>query len=153
MESTQPLPPARLLLPKPLASTAQTPHQFGTIPNVPSQRSRPQQHLAGNQGTPSTAAVKCSPSLPIPRSTLYYQRKRAQEQEQEPSRRKYERKSSFNTCKHCQLPKTKEYGHSRHVGQHGLDTFCPAVEGKLFDSKGAWLDARKKENPPKNNPK
>jgi hypothetical protein len=47
------------------------------------------------------------------------------------------------------LPKTKDFGHSRHIGQNGLDTFCPEVEGKEYVNKEAWLAAKKLANPPK----
>ncbi len=45
-------------------------------------------------------------------------------------KRKYTRKACFNTCNHCKLPKTKDFGYSRHIGVHSVDTFCPAVEEK-----------------------
>lgn len=58
------------------------------------------------------------------------------------------------TCvKHCHLPKTVNFGHSRHIGERGLDTFCPTVEGKHYPDKEAWLKARKKEPPNKKSEK
>ena len=45
--------------------------------------------------------------------------------------------------------KTKVFGHSRHVGQYSVDTFCPAVEGKQYVDNDAWMKARKEVNPPK----
>jgi hypothetical protein len=86
----------------------------------------------------------------VPKSTQYYQNKRKQEDETQPNKKRYERKKTFNTCGHCKLPKTKDFGHSRHIGQNGVDTFCPSVEGKQFVNKEAWLAARKVANPPKN---
>ena len=53
-------------------------------------------------------------------------------------------------CKHCKLPKTVAYGHGRYTGEMGVETFCPSVEGKKYPNKETWLEARKKENPPKN---
>ena len=42
-----------------------------------------------------------------------------------------------------------DFGHGRHIGQFGADTFCPSVEGKEYLSKEVWLEARKKEKPSK----
>ena len=152
MASSEPLPPARSLLSQPIASTSTgTAHDFGTIPNLPSERSVHRPVLPKFAPGKPTVTSSPGPSQPVPRTTLYHRRKREQEEERSEgsAKRKYERKSSFNCCKHCHQPKTKEYGHSRHIGQHGLDTFCPAVEGRLFPSKDAWLAARKRENPPR----
>lgn len=141
MESREPLPTARNLLPKP--PEAQTPHQFATVVNQPTRRQRPvmkqQQQPAYNSPSP----------IPVPKSTYYHQRKRAAESSSEPDKRTYVRKQTFNVCKHCKLPKTVDYGHGRYVGDLGIDTFCPAVEGKEYPNKEAWVEARRKENPPK----
>ncbi|KAJ7357856.1 hypothetical protein OS493_022674 [Desmophyllum pertusum] len=63
--------------------------------------------------------------IPVPARTKYSQLKRAavnQPSQGDGKKRKYERKSTFNSCKHCHLPKTKSFGHSRHVGELGLET-------------------------------
>jgi hypothetical protein len=141
-----PLPPAKPLLHKPLP-TPPTAHPFVTIPTLPSNRPLP--------STPSTSTtVYNSPTtIPVPRTTEFHHRKRQLQQEESSeaggSKRNYKRKASFNTCKHCKLPKTKDFGHSRHIGIHSVDTFCPAVEGKEFGNKEAWMAARKVVNPPK----
>lgn len=94
--------------------------------------------------------------IAVPRTTSYYQRKRAAEDTGATpgdGKRKYVHKGTFNVCKHCHMPKTVDFGHSRHIGEHGLDTFCPSVEGRQYAGKEAWLEARKKENPPKKSKK
>lgn len=92
--------------------------------------------------------------IPVPARTKYSQLKRAavnQPSQGDGKKRKYERKSTFNSCKHCHQPKTKSFGHSRHVGELGLETFCPSVEGRQFASIEAWLEERRKANPRKKN--
>jgi hypothetical protein len=119
-----------------------------TIPSLPT---KPPTQLQPPT-TPSTSSQYNSPSpIPIPRTTLFNQRKR-KERDEAPnngSKRKYERKQCFNVCKHCKLPKTKDFGHCMHVGQYSVDTFCPAVEGKQYPNRDAWMNARKEVNPPK----
>ena len=102
------------------------------------------------QPTPPIAIYNSPSTIPIPKTTEYYQQKRrAESQEAGENKRKYNRKTCFNICSHCKLPKTKDFGHSRHIGEHGVDTFCPAVEGKEYANKDAWMQARKTANPPK----
>lgn len=146
MESKDPLPPAKNLLPKPPES--KTPFQFQTVTNQPSERrrKRPRPADTEQETDPNTPATK-----PVPKSTFYHQRKRAETAatSQDTERRSYVRKATYNMCKQCKQPKTAEYGHGRYTGEFGTDTFCPAVEGKQYPSKEAWLEAQKKENPAK----
>lgn len=51
------------------------------------------------------------------------------------------------------MPKTKEFGHSRHVGENDVKTFCPSVEGKVYVHSEAGMAARKAINPQKKNKK
>ncbi len=147
--ATKPLPPAKPLLPKPLP-TPPTPHTFITIPTLPT-KTPTQQQLPSTPTTSSTQIYNSPTTIPVPRTTEYRHRKRQEQEEPEAggSKRKYQRKATFNTCNHCKLPKTKDFGHSRHIGVHSVDTFCPAVEGKQYGSKEAWMKARKAANPPK----
>lgn len=150
MEASEPLPQARKLLPKPVESQA-PPFQYNIVQNTPSER-----HLyipLPTETQQQRPVVYNNPDpIPVPKSTLYNQRKRAAEAastSQEKERRTYVRKATFNMCKHCKLPKTVAYGHGRYTGEMGVETFCPSVEGKKYPNKETWLEARKKENPPK----
>ena len=96
----------------------------------------------------------CPTVIPVPRTTLYNQRKRAAEAEtptntETASKWKYQRSTTFNICRQCHLPKTKTFSHSHHVGIFGLEPFCPSVEGKRYPSVDAWLQERRRENPKK----
>lgn len=162
MEARDTLPPARRLLPKPVQPPSQELHQFQLPPNEPSVRNK-RNHAAGTQLAPPSSAASIvlqqplpvynSPlEIPVPKRTTYNQLKRAAEMQSsgaEEKKRKYERKAAFNICKHCFLPKTKSFGHSHHVGELGLETFCPAVEGKEYANNDAWLEARRIANPTK----
>ncbi|XP_071834946.1 uncharacterized protein, partial [Apostichopus japonicus] len=64
-------------------------------------------------------------------------KREGERQGNENPKRKYIRKSTFNLCHSCQMSKTKDFGHSHHIGRLGVDTFCPAVEGKQYVSKEA----------------
>ena len=148
--AAKPLPPTKTLLPK-LQPTPPPPHQFINIASLPTKPpTQPQLPTAL-----STSAVQYnSPSnIPIPRTTQFHQKKRKEREESGEelpgSKRTYQIKQCFNTCKYCKLPKTKDLGHSRHIGINSVDTFCPALEGKQYDSKEAWMAARKTVNPPK----
>ncbi|XP_078608912.1 uncharacterized protein LOC144880539 [Branchiostoma floridae x Branchiostoma japonicum] len=52
------------------------------------------------------------PSSPVPRSTMSYRKKRALEEQQGKSKRKYTRKATANKCSSCGQSKLKEFGHS-----------------------------------------
>lgn len=157
LEAEEPLPPARTIPPGiALHSGTQQPHVFDLRPNQPSQRKNTSSQVT--VPSPSTSSVRVvgynSPvPIPIPRTTQFNQLKRGAEnsrnEEGQSAKRKYDRKSTFNICKHCHLPKTKTFGHSRHVGALGLETFCPSVEGRRYASIEAWLEERRKENPRK----
>ena len=135
----EPLHTAQTLLQKPLP-TPTTPHSFHT----------PTQTISTHNPTSSsTQPFYNSPkTINIPKTTLYYIQKRKRE-ESTTQKRNYKRTTQFNKCSHCNLPKTKNFGHSRHIGQNAVDTFCPSLEGKLYVSTAAWLAARKAVNPPK----
>jgi hypothetical protein len=47
------------------------------------------------------------------------------------------------------FPKTKDFGDSKHIGIHSVDTFCATVEGNEFGTKEACMATRKMVNPPK----
>lgn len=154
MASSKPLPPARSLLPKPAVYPTQTPHDFQAVPNIPTERGLQSQRVVpAAMGVVPRLPLYNSPSLiPVPRTTLFNQRKRAAETrtENDKEKRKYQRTATFNICKHCHLPKTKNFGHSRYIGQFGVESFCPSVEGRRYASKEVWLEERRKENPRKN---
>lgn len=130
-----------------------TPNDFKSVPNLPTERPRGIQRVV----PPAEGAVLVYNSpivISVPRTTLYNQRKRAVEAEtpistETASKGKYQRSTTFNVCRQCHLPKTKTFGHSRHVGRFGLETFCPSVEGKRYPSVDAWLQERRRENPKK----
>ena len=87
--------------------------------------------------------------IPVPRTTLYNQLKKAAEAEtpssiKAASKQKYQRSTTFNVCRHYHLPKTKTLGHSCHVGRSGLETICPSVEGKPYPSLDVWLQEGRK---------
>ena len=61
---------------------------------------------------------------------MYNQRKRAAEGEtptstETASKRKYQRSTTFNVCRQCHPPKTKTFGHSRHVGGKAIQVWMP----------------------------
>ncbi len=127
---------------------------------IPQQAATPSATVPQQTATLSATAVQPqapvynSPlPIPVPRSTTYYRQKRAAEtqssQNEEKRTRKYDRKTAFNVCKHCHMPKTKSFGHSRHIGDLGLETYCPAVEGRQYPNAEAWLKARREANPKK----
>ena len=159
LAASTPLPPAEHCcpklfppkqLPKPIPISP-TPHPFVIIQTLPS---KSQQQLPSKASPSSTPSTSSSPStsfshvcnspanIPVLRTTNYNHSKRQQEESES-------RKACFNICKHCKLPETKDFGHSRHIGIHSVDTFCPAVEGKPYTSKEEWMKARKVVNPPK----
>ena len=149
VESAEQLPPAQSLLSKPPTYPARTPNDFKSIPNLPTERPKDTQRVV----PPAEGAARVYNS-PVPRTTLYNQRKRAAEAEtpistETASKWKYQRSTTFNVCRQCHLPKTKTFGHSRHVGIFGLEPFCPSVEGKRYPSVDAWLQERRRENPKK----
>ena len=147
-----PPPPAKTLVPKP-QPTPPPPHQFITIASLPT-KPKTQPQLPTAPSTSSAVQYNSPSPIPIPRTTTFNQKKRKEREEsgEELEKRSYKRKQCFNTCKHCKLPKTKDFGHSRHIGIHSVDTFCPVVEGKQFESKEVWMAARKVVNPPKPKP-
>ena len=153
VESAEPLPPTQSLLSKQPTYPARTPHDFKPIPNLPTERPKGTQRVV----PPAEGAVRVynSPTvIPVQRTTLYNQRKRAAKAEtptspETASKLKYQRSTTFNVCRQCHLPKTKTFGHSRHVGRYGLETFCPSVEGKRYPSVDARLQERRRENPKK----
>lgn len=146
MEASEPLPQARKLLPKPVESQA-PPFQYNIVQNTPSER-----HLY----------------IPLPTETLLCTttqtrnqclnlrcttRGRGQPKQRQLRKRKqgelmFEKRHS--TCVNTvNFQKTVAYGHGRYTGEMGVETFCPSVEGKKYPNKETWLEARKKENPPK----
>ena len=156
MASSEPLPPAQSLLSKVPVHPAQPRHDFQTVPNLPAERGNNSQRVvpaaAAAIATSGVPALYNSPSvIPVPRTTLYNQRKRAAQNDADgdSQKRQYKRSTTFNICKHCHLPKTKNFGHSRHIGRYGLETFCPSVEGKGYANVTVWLEERRKENPRK----
>ena len=152
VESAEPLPPAQSLLSKPPTYPAQKPHDLNLFQIYQLKDLKTQRVVPPAEGA---AHVYNSPTvIPVPRTTLYNQRKRAAEAErpistQTASKWKYQRPTTFKICRQCHLPKTKTFGHSRHVGIFGLEPFCPSVEGKRYPSVDAWLQERRRENPKK----
>ena len=148
VESAEPLPPTQSFLSKPPTYPARTPHDFKSIPNIPTERPKGTQRVV----PPAEGAVRVynSPTvIPVPHTTLYNQRKREAEAEaltstETASKRKYQRSTTFNVCRQCHL-RLKQ----RHVGRYGLETFCPSIEGKRYPSVDAWLQERRRENPKK----
>ena len=143
-----PLPPAKQL---PATPPQQQQHQFShpqpsqqpatapavaVQPTVAPTLSRTQILSAADPIAPqsSTSAAPPVTALPIPRTTAWRKRaaaaKSTEGKKGKKPKRKYERSTTFNMCGYCRLPKTKEFGHSRHVGDSGTDTYCPSVEGK-----------------------
>lgn len=146
MEASEPLSQARKFLPKPVERQA-PPFQYNIVQNTPSER-----HLyipLHTETQQQRPVVYNSPDpIPVPKSTLYNQRKRVAEAastSQEKERRTYVRKATFNTCKHFKLPKAVDYAHGRYTGKMGVETFCPSVEGKNIQIKRlGWRREKKK---------
>ena len=103
--------PARPLLPKP-NPIPPPPHTFP----IPTAQPLPQQPIPTKPPEPPT--YNSPISIEVPKSTKYYQNKRKAENDND-DKRAYSRKKIFNICAHCQKPKTKDFGHSRHIGQNG----------------------------------
>ena len=119
-------------------------------PPVPKRQISPSAaQIAPQPSTSGTPPVRAA--LPIPRTTALRKRAAAANpakgQEGQKPKRKYERSTTSNMCDHCRIPKTKEFGQSRHVGDSGTDTYCPTVQRKDGKTVQQWPAERKQANP------
>eukprot|EP00058_Branchiostoma_floridae_P001214 XP_002586702.1 hypothetical protein BRAFLDRAFT_131131 [Branchiostoma floridae] len=88
------------------------------------------------------------PSSPVSRSTMSYCKKRALEEQQGKSKRKYTRKATANKCSSCGQSELKEFGHSR----FGREAFCASASSLSVE---VWLAQKRAEaatnkDPPQN---